>query len=140
VIISALLAMLFLNFMSGQLNPADIFVPTSIWALLGISVFSAVGQPIVNSDTASKPADTNEINRQILKKQSMTGEKRQDIKSKVMCTGQLVKNCDPAYAKTSNLFRGAEIGNVLSVDFSKVQSFIFTFFVVMGYGAAIGIS
>jgi len=138
VIISALLAMVFLNIISGQTNPADILVPDPIWALLGISVGTAVAQPIINSNTASNLADQGEKNRQIEQMQKMAGETKEAITSKVIFTGQLVKNCDPSQATISNLFRGDEIGNFLSIDFSKVQSFLFTFLVVLGYGAAIG--
>ena len=146
--------MVFLNIMSGQTDPANIMIPDQVWGLLGISAGAAVAQPFVNTyTTASRLADEDEVNRQIGQMQKMTGETNEATKPeiiltdqlvkncdphKVTLTGQLVKNCDPSQATISNLFHGDEIGNFLSVDVSKVQSFLFTFLIVLGYGAAIG--
>lgn len=139
VIISAILAMVFLNIMRGDSNPAEIFIPDQIWWLLGISAGTAVAQPFVNTyTTESHPADKDEVNRQMGQMQKMTGETKEAITSKVYFTGQLQRNSDPSLATISNMFHGDESGNFLSVDVSKVQSFLFTFLIILGYGAAIG--
>lgn len=101
-------------------------VPDSIWALLGISVGAAVGQPIVNGDSATTPANSDQVTAQVNNKaQAMKaagdGRQLEDIKTELSersaVKGQLVINRDPKYAKVSDMLHADEIGNVLSVDF-----------------------
>jgi len=63
MIISALLALVFLNIMGREANAADISFPDTTWALLGISAGTAVAQPFVNNNTASNEANRDEKDR-----------------------------------------------------------------------------
>jgi hypothetical protein len=52
--------------------------------------------------------------------------------------GRLHRNADPTDASWVDLFRGEEISNYRLVDMSKVQMMVFTFVIVVAYGADIG--
>lgn len=130
LVLSGFLAAALYNIAIWQPDPAAITVPPDLWLLMGISLTSLVGSPLIVNAKKARPADEEEAHR------TLETLKRQ-VKSKVRVVGQVVMNEQPEDAHWSDMFRGGEAGNATHLDLGKVQMFCFTLILVLAYGAAL---
>ena len=108
----------------GLSSALGISIPKEIWVLLGISVASFVGSPIIKSTKKEKREGDN-----------TRVKKLQDIGKGA--EGQLALNKDISDARWSDLFTGEETGNWEILDLGKIQMFFFTLIVLLTYGYAL---
>ncbi|HQR43668.1 MAG TPA: hypothetical protein PLX97_13325, partial [Gemmatales bacterium] len=107
LIISALLSLCFMNLFELHSTPLSIDVPPSLWILMGISTASTVTSPAI------------------------TDRKLHENPTRV------AKHADPRLAAWSDMFLSDIEGTGHAVDIAKMQMFLFTFILVLGYGGAI---
>ena len=133
LILSALITAFLSNLAAGKENPLSIKIPEELWALMGISVTSLVGSPLIKSTKHSRDVhkEDEEAAKDQLKKKGLD-EKKTYFK------GQIVVYKEPEMASFSNLFEGEEAGNAARVDLAKVQMFYFTVILVLAYAVALG--
>jgi len=101
-----------------ELNDAlNIEIPTTLWALIGISTVSLVGTPLILSQKkeleAKDPLETNSM----------------------VSVGTVCKNKSINDAKFSDMFTGDEIDDCCRINLAKVQMFFFTIIIVISYSA-----
>lgn len=130
LVLSGFLSAALYNIATGQGDPAAITVPPDLWLLMGISLTSLVGSPLIVNAKKARPADDEEAHR------TLEALKRQ-VKSRVKMVGQVVVNEQAEDAHWSDIFRGGEAGNAAHLDLGKVQMFCFTLILVLTYGAAL---
>ena len=136
-------------------DPLSIAIPSSIWVLLGIHLTSWVGSPLIlstkktqqadtvkasvvlqelNSNARPSPATVAKFNADVARRSSLAvspGEVPAPPAQPVVYAnaGTVVTKNHRDDASLADLFRGDEIGNVQSLDLSKVQLFFFTLIV-----------
>jgi hypothetical protein len=130
LVLSAFLSAALYNIATGQADPAAITVPPDLWLLMGISLTSLIGSPLIVNAKKARPTDDEEAHR------TLEALKRQ-VKSRVRIVGQVVVNEAPEDAHWSDMFRGGEAGNAAHLDLGKVQMFCFTLILALAYGAAL---
>jgi len=130
LVLSAFLTAALYNIATGQRDPAAITVPPDLWLLMGISLTSLVGSPLIVNAKKAQPANDDEASR------TLETLMRQ-VKAKVRVVGQVVVNEQPEDAHWSDMFRGGEAGNAGHLDLGKVQMFVFTLILALAYGAAL---
>jgi hypothetical protein len=110
--------------------PADLQLPAELWALMGISLTSAVASPLIKES----------------KKQRTKGEPEYTLEPDVEASlasddytavGAVVEGTDDRDPKLSDLFMGEDVGNVKFVDMARVQNFFFTIVAVVVYGGVL---
>ncbi len=102
---------------SGSISdPLSIGVPEELWILIGISLTSLVGSPLIlNARKSQQPKDA-EVERtlEILNRQ---GEDVEEIDN----VGRLlIKEC-PARANIFDLFKGDEVSNAAQLDLGRYR-------------------
>jgi hypothetical protein len=97
-------------------NPLDIRIPELLWALMGISVVSLVGSPLLKNN---KSKDTS-----LSLKTPPDG---------VAAAGSIVVNPQNVTPAFSDIFKGEEISNYDKLDLCKVQMFFFTIILFIAY-------
>lgn len=108
-------------------NATDVAVPQELWVLMGVSLTSLVGTPLIlSTKVAQTPSDDA-----VRKAATQLGEDSEDIKNNGK--GTLYANADMADARFSDMFQGDEIGNTAHIDLAKVQMFYFTIISVVVY-------
>jgi hypothetical protein len=130
LVLSGFLAAGLYNIATGHTDPLAIAIPPDLWLLMGISLTSLVGSPLIVNAKKAKPANDEEAHR------TLETLKRQ-VRAKVQVVGQVVVNEQPEDAHWSDMFRGGEAGNAAHLDLGKVQMFIFTLILALAYGAAL---
>lgn len=111
-------------------------VPQELWWVLGISVTSLAGTPLIRSSLAKKDdtqtkkeggqvsaAWANQEN--VLKQQSGGGE--------AYTVGRIACFSSPANARLADLFQGEQKADATHLDLGKVQVFFFTALLVFAY-------
>lgn len=141
----------------GCAEPLDIQVPAMLWTLMGISLASAVGSPLLKNFKAQRTADEDRQRKKMAERTSMTlgGEEvppvtfdnRLDqvatsmgVEEKPQNEGAVVKKANWLEARFSDIFMGEEVANFMYVDIAKVQNFLFSVFAVVSYAVAVGIA
>lgn len=102
-------------------------IPAELWALMAISVTSAVGSLTLirqAKDQTPNPA------AQAGAKEKM--EKR-DGEPDPQIQGTVLVRTTPGQARFSDLFEGEFVGNATYLDVSRVQNLLFTLFLVLAY-------
>ncbi len=130
LMLSAFLTAGLYNIATRQPDPLAIAIPPDLWLLMGISLTSLVGSPLIANVKKTRPANDDEANR------TLALLKRQ-VKSRVRFVGQVAVNEQPEDAHWSDMFRGGEAGNAAHLDLGKVQMFCFTLILVLAYAAAL---
>jgi hypothetical protein len=115
-------------------NITAVVVDPKIWALLGISLTTAVGAPIALSAKGSRtalPAELDETKENLL---AQTGVAVTDIGNR----GHVLTKVELKDARWSDLIRGDDVGNADLIDFSKVQQLYFTLLtlLIFAFGVA----
>jgi hypothetical protein len=108
-------------------KPLDIAVPRELWIIMGISIASLVGTPLILGTKQGTGADGRQLEQTI----------RQLDDPCAVNDGQLLKKKCPECAGWQDLFQGQEVGNASDLDLSKVQMLFFTFILVVAYVVAI---
>ncbi|MGA7731503.1 MAG: hypothetical protein WCD37_09555 [Chloroflexia bacterium] len=128
-----------------------IAIPVQVWGLLGISVTSLVGTPIIlDPKTRKTPAPKEqETARNRLAPQQMRSMRARNLAQPaptgaeaeaqavdmtgVQFKGLVVARTDPARAEFGDIFTGDEAGTGGLVDVGKVQMFFFTLVIALAY-------
>ncbi len=108
LVLSAYLAAALANIGNGDASPLDVTVPSELWIAMGISTASLVAAPAALQHKARRRP------------------------------GQVQSLPSPADARMADLFRGEETTDHDDLDLGKVQMFLFTVVLVVGYGLALG--
>jgi len=110
-------------------GPLDFEIPEEIWLVMGISVTSLIGSPLIRSTKKDKQPTTTEANR-ASDTLAAQGETMQN-------EGQLLVRPCPEDASWGDLFRAEEVGSAAHLDLGKVQNFYFTLILLFAYGQAL---
>lgn len=105
-------------------------VPGELWVLLGISVTSLAGTPLLQNSKRDQAGAAADVASASIRADTRT---RLDAANVSHVDGALTIKKEPEIA---DLFRGEDTGNADKVDVSKLQMFYFTVLLVIGYGAA----
>ncbi|MDF2814592.1 MAG: putative rane protein [Paenibacillus sp.] len=145
-----------LRAISGIPDAMDIEMDWHLWALLGISVTSLVGSPLIKSTKAVKPLSSdsaktivdNHVNT--LKtdmgseSDAQEGESMVDleqsanvVRKEISGQGVLAVKEHSGLASFMDLFRGEESANCQYLDLAKVQMFFFTIVSSFAYAVAL---
>jgi hypothetical protein len=111
-------------------GPLDFEIPGELWLVLGISVTSLIGAPMILEDKKKQKPDSNE------REATLTALEGQG-KTSADNVGLVIVNNDPKDARWTDLFQADETGNGAHLDLAKVQNFYFTLIVVFVYSAAL---
>ena len=133
LVLSALFTAVLTNVGLGWQSPLEIDVPAQLWILMGISTASAVGSPLVLAVKDNRQVSRNQKQTAVVALEKI-GRDQVDEKSK----GVVVRNKEFDAARWGDLLMGDEFGNAARIDVGKLQMLMFTFVLVLGYGAAIG--
>lgn len=134
VILSGILTAGLANIASGQSDPIAISVPPELWLVMGISITSLVGSPLILSTKTERVVDEMDMARTFDSIVSKQGADPDTLDTK----GMIMSNTVPSAARWSDMFRGEEVGNGSQLDLGKIQMFYFTLILVFIYGAALG--
>ncbi|MGZ8782441.1 MAG: hypothetical protein ACXWZB_02975 [Gaiellaceae bacterium] len=108
LVLSAYMAAALANIGRNADKPLNVDIPSELWLAMGISTASLVAAPVALAYKQSKRP------------------------------GQLDALQDAADSHFSDLFRGEEVTDHDHLDLGKVQMFLFTVVVILGYGLALG--
>ncbi len=109
VVLSAYLAAALARVAAGTTpDPLAIAVPDTLWMLLGISMTSLVGSPLIKGAKVERGAGEAAAN-------------------------PIKRNASSGDARWSDLFKGEETNNFSYLDIAKVQMFFFTLVLVFAY-------
>jgi hypothetical protein len=141
IILSALLVIAVARIRDGaQGEPLNIQIGGQLLTLLGITMTSLVGSPLIDATKKSKTPDQNAafqtatalVQTQNTPASASTVPALQAAIAQ-HAQGVLYKNPSLFDASFFDMFEGAEVGNAAQVDLSKVQMFIFTIVVACAY-------
>jgi hypothetical protein len=108
LVLSAYMAAALANIGRDAARPLTVDIPSELWLAMGISTASLVAAPVARAYKQSKRP------------------------------GRLHAQESPADSMISDLFRGEDVTDAEQLDLGKVQMFLFTVVVVLGYGLALG--
>ncbi len=108
-------------------------VPGEVWVLLGISVTSLAGTPLLQNSKRSGPSGGWKPVDDGTAQLKDSTQQRLEAAAVSHVDGVLTRKGEPEVA---DLFRGEDTGSADTVDVSKIQMFYFTLLLVIGYGAA----
>jgi hypothetical protein len=118
----------------GYEQAFKVALPKELWMLLGISLTSMVGSPLILSGKKITTPDVKERGKTVASLATMGGKpKPSEEDEKKSSVGTLMVNEKPQQAQIADLFRGDETGNAAHLDISKVQMFLFTVILVIVY-------
>ena len=152
IILSAFLTAVFINLHTDAVDPLAVAIPEELWVLMGISVTSLLGSPMLlnqkresglegtkDSDMAEK---RDEAAAAFSAKKETAGKPphmNTDVDGKpVAMDGAIVEKLDPKNANWSDLFKGEAANNFKYLDISRIQMFYFTFILVIAYCFRLG--
>ena len=152
IILSAYIIAVIVRITHGANAPLDVTIDQNLWALMGISVTSLIGSPLISATKYAKNPDVAETaktakalvatgNTPTIPAAAApnatvtTGDKVQKVQETIHAErqGTLYANPTLADASFSDLFEGDEIGNAAQIDLGKVQMFFFTFVIALTY-------
>jgi len=108
LVLSAYMAAALANIGRGAASPLNVDIPSELWLVMGISTASLVASPA-----------------------ALAYKQRRR-------PGQVESLAAEADSQFADLFRGEEVTDSHHLDLGKVQMFLFTVVVVLGYGLALG--
>jgi hypothetical protein len=130
VIVAALGTMAIARAQTDPVTAMDIAVPPTVWALLGISMTSLIGSPLIKN--AKKSSATSETTERAAARAAAARADRIELE------GQVVKNTSIDEATFADLFRGEYVDTFAMLDIAKIQMFFFTVLLVLAYAIAVG--
>lgn len=156
IILSGFTTAVFMNLAAGSLEPMSISIPKELWALIGISITSLIGSPLIKDmkenqtgkedeavkDTAKKLAASRGASTNDLKAESEEGgpQKLSDLQKAagVYTVGRILYNESEKHASFSDLFSGEDADDSTIPDLGKVQMFYFTVLLAAVYMFLLG--
>ena len=135
VIFSALLTASCYN-AGTQADPMTVMgivVDPKLWGLLGISIATALGQPLAlapKTDRTPEPAELTDTQTNLA---ATTGVPAANITN----NGHVLTKANQADARWSDLIHGDDVGNADMIDFSKVQQLYFTLLTLLIFGLTV---
>ncbi len=127
ILLSAYFSIALLRIRAEVPNALGITIDESLWALMGISIASLVGAPLILYRKKDKiPSQKS------LKAASIALKEPADIIT-TNSIGLLYASPNSADASFTDIFKGDEIANANLVDVSKVQMFLFTLIAAFSY-------
>jgi hypothetical protein len=138
IILSGFTTAVFVNLAAGSPEPMSISIPKELWALIGISITSLIGSPLIKDmkenqtgkedksvkDTAKKLAASRGADPEALKAKSELDALQKE--AKVYSVGRILYNESETDASFSDLFSGEDGDDSTIPDLGKVQMFYFT--------------
>ncbi|HOO54519.1 MAG TPA: hypothetical protein PLM24_06750 [Methanothrix sp.] len=138
IILSGFTTAVFMNLEAGYPEPMSISIPKELWALIGISITSLIGSPLIKDmkenqtgkedesvkDTAKKLAANRGADPEALKAKSELDALQKE--AKVYAVGRILYNESEKDASFSDLFSGEDGDDSTIPDLGKVQMFYFT--------------
>jgi len=143
-------------------DPLGVQLPPLLWAMMGISVTSAVGAPLLKTAKAQRTAGADQVQQRDAGKQAVTysnvlkQRKKYDPAISMAApanapagvgtgeslsnTGALVKKGSWTEAMFSDVFTGEETSNFGYVDVAKVQNFFFTMITIVAYSVTLWVA
>ena len=116
-------------------GPLEVAIPTAVWLLLGISLASFVGSPMLLNDKKAQPTSAAEL---VKAKDALRSQGYPEAQvSQIENLGKVLVNTSPSQAGFGDLFRGEETGNAGTLDLGKVQLFFFTVVVLFVYASGL---
>ncbi len=114
-------------------TPLSLGLPVVLWALMGISVTSAVATPLIREDKVQRTSKDQKDYEDALTKTLTRNKLAQNFGTR----GAVVirTSGSPSFG---DMFRGEDPENVCYIDIAKVQNFFFTIVAVIAYGVALG--
>jgi len=140
LILSAYLTAVFINLRSNATDGLAIAIPEQLWVLMGISVTSLLGSPLLVNQKRKEGDEGELVNEAALKQATVAGSPQavESAMEVVTLDGEIVLKQDPQQATWSDLFKGEAANNHKYLDISRVQMFFFTFILVVAYGFYLG--
>jgi hypothetical protein len=137
-------------------DPLAIQLPPLLWAVMGISLTTAVGAPLLNTAKVQRTNDQEQTNIQRAAKREpgapaaatyrvvLDQRKRNDpgLTKKIgeeQPLGALVRKDSPRKASYTDLFTGEEVSTFGYVEIAKLQNMFFTIVAVVSYAAALAV-
>jgi hypothetical protein len=114
-------------FVKNILNPLDVGIDWTLWALIGISTTSLVGSSLILGGKSRKTPDPGRVETT----KDETGLSEEEIIKN--SRGTRYGKGSPSDSNFMDIFEGDEIGNTAYIDFAKVQMFSFTVVVALAY-------
>jgi hypothetical protein len=128
LILSAYLTIAFARIRAGNVaDPLAVEIDWRLWALMGISMTSLIGAPLILSNKKAKIPDQGSLS-QILD---------QNTEALDPAEGLLYYNASPAEAAFTDMFEGDEVRDTNFLDIVKVQMFFFTIVAAISYEAMV---
>ena len=137
-------------------DPLGIQLPALLWALMGISVTSAVGSPLLKAAKAQRTEGEDRRWKRAAETRRKKGETVVAVTygnvlkevtrdwprevPKPKNEGAIAKKNHWSDARFSDVFMGEEVSNFMYVDVAKVQNFFFTMISVVGYTVALAVA
>ena len=135
-------------------DPLGIQLPPLLWALLGISMTSAVGAPLLKAAKAQRTADQDTGNEEralrrngskaaaptyhsAFKLRAEYNDNLADEFGDAKPLGALVRRDSPGKAAFSDVFTGEEVATFGYVDIAKVQNLFFSVIAVVAYSVSL---
>lgn len=132
LILSSFLTAVAMNVAADIREPLNIAIPTDLWLLMGISVVSMVGAPLIqrrkHARTAGDPATSDPSGVQA----HLPGESVSAIYS-----GQQDKTPQFHAPGIADIFQEEDTNATQTVSIGQLQMFFFTLILLFGYGAAL---
>jgi general stress protein CsbA len=128
IVLSAFLTIALLRIKEGSSDPLSIALPQQLWQLLGISVTSLVGSPLILSTKISKTSREFKEELEAWQRGPKTSPEPKPPKFGILAVNDGTKK-----PKFSDMFTGDEKGNEPSIDMAKVQMFFFTLIIAFSY-------
>jgi hypothetical protein len=120
VVLSAYIVIAFERIRAGNVaEPLAIAIDWRIWTLMGISMTSLIGTPLILSNKKAKTPEAAIL--------SSLG------KGSDLSEGLLYINSSPAEAVFTDMFKGDEVRTIDCIDIAKVQMFFFTIIAAITY-------
>ena len=132
IVLSGFLTAAFGNILAKSHDALAISIPKELWMLMGISVTSLVGSPLII---------TTKMNKQPTEKVQRAFDQRTDAvpeeKKKIGLKGLTICNLSPKDSKWSDIFKG-EGADSAPLDLGKIQMFYFTLILISAYLVDLG--
>ncbi len=115
----------------------DIAVPPELWAVMGISVASLVGTPLIRSALTKKEDGGGHKQTVVLKELNRQANVNTEDAAwnGAYLNGRIACQSTPANARVVDLFQGEQETDAAHLDLGKVQVFFFTALLVFAYSA-----
>jgi hypothetical protein len=127
IVLSGFLTAAFSNILVKSNDPLLISIPKELWMLMGISVTSLVGSPLIRT-----PKTNKEPKQQTLEAYSKRTNLTVAVLKEDYLKGLILCNKSPKDSKWADIFKGEGVDSA-PLDLGKIQMFYFTLILVSVY-------